>query len=207
MSILSSYPTSEAEEIDEALNTLELAIRLETGYRAGFISDDCYQRLIEVNKDTHSIFNNEYFHNKKPILNFRFKNLVLSQIGVAACALDRALDKKFKDKNPDDHSEIGSIRCIVYMIRNAFAHDPCNPTWSCKEKYLKAPYTVAIDKFLSQRILFGPNVPQVITYEFDFSKMNGKSLNFSDFNALDGFFLLAEFTQHLISTTTSSPTP
>lgn len=199
MDILPAYPKNEAEEIDEALNILDLTIRLQTGFRVGFISSECFQRKMEVNKDTHSALDNDYFYNKKPILKNRFRNLVLTTIGMVSCALDRALDQKFGNKNPKDHSEIGSVRNIIYMIRCAFAHDPCNPIWECKSKYTESPYVLTIDKSVSKRIIFGENIPQALAFEFDFKKLNGMGLSFEHFNALDGFFLLAEYGQKLIS--------
>lgn len=197
--ILNAYPVSEAEEIDEALNILELTIRLQTGFRAGFISEECFQRETEVNKDTHSRLNNEFFHKKQPILKMRFSNLVLATIGMVSCALDRALDKKFGNKDPEDHSVVGSTRSVVYMIRCAFAHDPCNPTWDCKGRYTKGTYTIIIDKSVSNRIRFEKNTSQILTFEFDFKKLNSMGLNFEHFNALDGFFLLSEHVQKMVS--------
>ncbi len=198
MEISPTYPVTEAQEIDEALNILELAIRLQTGFREGFISDECFLRKMEINRDTHSIFNNEYFYSKIPIIKCRFSNLVLTSIGIVACAVDRALDKKFGSKNADDRSQVGSLRSVIYMIRNAFAHDPCNPIWRCKSQYTLEPYVLTIDTYKSDRIIFGENVPKALTFEFDFKMLNEQGLNFGHFYALDGLFLLSEYAQKLV---------
>lgn len=200
METLPTYPITEFQEIDEALNILELSIRLQTGFREGFISEQCFLRKMEVNKDTHSLFNNEYFHSKIPIIKNRFSNLVLTSIGTVACAVDRALDKKFGSKNAKDRSQIGSLRSIIYMIRNAFAHDPCNPIWRCYSQYILEPYILTIDTYKSDRVIFGENVPKALTFEFDFKMLNGQGLIFEHFYALDGLFLLSEYAQKLVKT-------
>ncbi|NGX54757.1 MAG: hypothetical protein KR126chlam2_00376 [Chlamydiae bacterium] len=199
MKILPTYPTNEAQEIDEALNILELTIRLETGFRYEFINHKCFESNMEINKNTNSIFNDNYHAGKNPVLKNRFRNLVLTAIGTASSALDKALDKKFGNKNPEDHSQVGSIRNIIYMIRCAFTHDPCNPTWICYEKYQKKPYALTIDKSVSKRIIFAENSSQTLNFEYDFEKLTDTSVNFKHFHALDGFFLLAEYAHTLVS--------
>lgn len=183
------HPKDSAEEIEEALNTLDLAARLQIGFRENFINPLCFTSNIKINHDTGSYLTT---NSTKTILKNRFRNLVLSALGTAACAIDRALDNKFGKKDPKDRSEIGALRNIFCMIRCAFAHDPCNPQWCCKEAYCKSPYSITISKALSSRVVFRESEAENITFELDFNQLNNQRLNFTHFKALDGFFLLAE---------------
>jgi len=183
------YPTSFAEEIEESLHALDLAIRLQIGFREGFITNSCFTKDMGINRDSGSylkgIRGDSLFKN-------RFTNLVLITMGSASCAIDRALDGKFGKKDSKDNSEVGSLRNIFYMIRCAFAHDPCNPQWSCKDKYCEFPYVIMIDKKDSSRVVFKSHEIEKMKFELDFKKLNNQRLNTEHFNALDGFFLLAE---------------
>ena len=192
------YPDNSSEEIEESLNILDLAIRLQIGFREGFINMDCFTKEMGINRDTHSTLKVKT-DNRQPILKNRFHNLVLSSIGMVSCTVDSSLDEKFGSKNPSDHSHIGSLRSIMYMIRCAFAHDPCNPKWLCKGKYTNSSYEISINKFDSKRIIFSENSEEYFNFKFDFEKLNSCELNFEHFNALDGFFLLAEHAQKLVS--------
>lgn len=183
------HPKNSAEEIEETLNTLDLAARLQIGLRENFINPLCFTSNIGINYDTGSYLTT---NQNKTILKNRFKNLVLSALGTAACAIDRALDNKFGKKDPKDRSEIGALRNIFYMIRCAFAHDPCNPQWCCKGDYCESPYSITISKVLSSRVVFTGGEGENITYELDFNQLNNQRLDFTHFKALDGFFLLAE---------------
>ncbi len=193
------YPKTSAEEIEESLNILDLAIRLQIGYREEFIAEECFTREMGVNRDNHSILKILDSKAKQPILKNRFLNLVLTSMGTVSCAVDRALDKKFGQKNLDDRTHNGSLRSIMYMMRCAFAHDPCNPTWCCKPKYRDSPYEISIKKSDSNRIKFAENSDECLIFKLDFKSLNKKRLNFEHFHALDGFFLFAEHAQKLVS--------
>lgn len=184
------YPQTPVDEIEEALNTLDLAARLQIGFRENFISHSCFISDIGINYDTGSYLS---ANQNKPILKNRFINLVLSALGTATCAIDRALDNKFGKKDSNDRSEIGALRNVFYMIRCAFAHNPCNPHWCCTKVYCESPYSITISKALSSRVVFKNSEVENITFELDFSQINNQRLNFTHFKGLDGFFLLAEY--------------
>ncbi len=184
------YPKNPAEEIEEALNTLDLAARLQIGFRENYINSLCFTSNIGINRDTGSHLRT---NQNKTILKNRFINLVFSTLATAACAIDRALDNKFGKKDSKDRSEIGALRNIFYMIRCAFAHDPCNPQWCCKGAYCESPYSITISKILSSRVVFREGEAENIAFELDFNQINNQRLDFTHFEGLDGFFLLAEY--------------
>jgi hypothetical protein len=73
-------------------------------------------------------------------------NIQLSTLAIAAVATDSALDAHFKKTDPSkgrpldkgdkrtmsDLASIDALRALLYMIRNAFAHDPFNPKWEMR---------------------------------------------------------------------------
>ena len=72
-------------------------------------------------------------------------NTILSAMAISAQAVDRALDDTFglprpRDRQPvEDPAQMNdrdATRTVMYMVRNAFAHDPLNPRWQCKGTYV-----------------------------------------------------------------------
>ncbi len=57
--------------------------------------------------------------------------------GVTAITLNRALEDARIKSNPNDQSEKGCLRTLIYMIRYAFAHNMIEPRWKVKRKYMK----------------------------------------------------------------------
>jgi hypothetical protein len=60
------------------------------------------------------------------------ETIVYSAAEIVALAADEALRRMCGDKPYDDpDSERKATRCIMYMIRCAWAHDPVRPVWQC----------------------------------------------------------------------------
>jgi len=175
------------EQIDESLNILDLSLRLQIGFREKHISKSCLESKIGINNDTDSYLPSNFISDDS--LKNQFRNLVLSALCTASCAIDRALDDKFGKENKKD----SAIRNVFYMIRCAFAHDPINPKWKCNSIYCEKPYIIEINKNVSSRVIFSKTCPEKIKFEFNFKELNGQSLKLENFFALDGFFLLAEY--------------
>ncbi len=185
------YCETFTQQIEESLNVLNLALRLQIGFREKYISNSCFTPKIGINYATGSYLKPDTTSNNQ--LKDRFQNLVFSAMGTASCAIDRALDDKFgrENKNTSD------IRSIFYTIRCAFAHDPINPKWQCHEKYCKT-YRITINKNESSHVAFQNDLPESMKFELNFQALNKQSLKFEHFLALDGFFLLAEYAKKII---------
>jgi len=56
-------------------------------------------------------------------------------LGFSAIALESGLQDAGLNNNPTDMSPQGQLRTLVYMIRNAFAHDMMIPCWRVNDRY------------------------------------------------------------------------
>jgi hypothetical protein len=65
-------------------------------------------------------------------------NLVISGMGTTAIAMDKALEEAFGSRPTRDTatSDLDRARIVIYMIRCAFAHNPINPAWQCRDPYV-----------------------------------------------------------------------
>lgn len=114
------------------------------------------------------------------------RNLVLMALASTTLATDKAMDIVCGAKNPDDTSDLGSARAIVYQIRCAFAHDLLVPIWNPKSKY-KHAYRVTVNVPRES----GTATPRTI--ELDMSSLGGKHLSLSDFDNFGGYMALLEY--------------
>lgn len=71
-------------------------------------------------------------------------NNVLAAMSITAIAADRALDETFSRPRPREReplpdsatlSDLDATRTIMYMLRNAYAHEPLSPRWRLDERY------------------------------------------------------------------------
>ena len=114
------------------------------------------------------------------------RNFVLMALASTALATDKAMDIVCGAKNPDDTSDLGSARAIVYQIRCAFAHDLLVPIWNPKSKY-KHTYRVTVNVPRES----GTATPRTI--ELDMPSLGGKHLSLADFGNLGGYMGLLEY--------------
>lgn len=166
------YPETLTQQIDEALNILDLALRLQIGFREKHINDICFNSSIGINYNTGSFLKPNLGFDSNSLFKNRFRNLVFSAMNTASCAINRALEDKFGNKNPDDHSNVGSIRIIFWMLRCAFSHNPNQPQWECRKQYCKSPYVIEINKKQTSHVTFQDDYPKKIKFSFDFQKLN-----------------------------------
>lgn len=77
----------------------------------------------------------------RPDLSGWSRNLNNLAKGMCFIAFDEALDNIYKKKEEinlaKDYLNLphGALRIIVYMFRNAIAHNPANPIWKIKDSY------------------------------------------------------------------------
>ncbi len=111
---------------------------------------------------------------------------ILMALSTTALATDEAMDTVFGEKNAHDTSELGSVRAIVYQIRNAFAHGPLNPVWKPLPKY-KRIYSLTVQV---------PHAGGAISFrkiEVDLGTLQGKQLSSDDFGGLGGYMGLLQY--------------
>jgi hypothetical protein len=101
-------------------------------------------------------------------------NLRLSALAMAVIVADEAMCAH-GSRDPNDTTELGSARNILYMIRCAFAHGPFSPQWECKGPF--------------QRTYSVPS----IGITFNGSACHGKPYSLEDHGGLKGFYTLLQW--------------
>jgi hypothetical protein len=127
----------------------------------------------------------------KEALERRTWHTILAAMSISAIAADRALDDVFGKPRPlDQESPLQSAaalndrdatRAIMYMLRNAYAHDPLNPRWLCKG--------VRVGVF---RI-------KAIGFTLDTTSLDGQPWNIAHVNGQLEYFKLLDYCQKLVS--------
>ena len=110
-------------------------------------------------------------------------NSWLAGVAASTQAMDRALDDTFGVKPLARHpvpsaaslGDLDAARVILYMFRNAFAHDPFNPRWQCKGPYC-ATFRV-----------------HSLGLELDAAALDGAFISAGDLGGLDGYWNLLQF--------------
>lgn len=80
------------------------------------------------------VFGDDTFHTYDDLILAAQNNYMIT-LGFSAIVLDSSLQKAGIKNAPNDHSDIGQLRSLVYMIRCAFAHDMMYPYWNVKGPY------------------------------------------------------------------------
>jgi hypothetical protein len=120
-------------------------------------------------------------------------NTVLAAMAISAQATDRALDDAFGTPRPLDWkpppsagtmSDRDAARVIMYMLRNAYAHEPMNPRWQCKGAYV------------------GVFRVKALGFTLDTTALDGQPWNIAHVAGELGYFRLLEYCEELVRTLT-----
>jgi hypothetical protein len=114
------------------------------------------------------------------------QNLVFLAFASTALATDNAMNIVFGARNPDDTSDLGSGRAILYQIRCAFAHDLLVPIWNTKSKY-RHTYRVTVN------VPRGLDATTARMIEIHPPSLEGKPLSIADFGNLGGYLALLQY--------------
>ncbi|MBX3334435.1 MAG: hypothetical protein KF876_09935 [Nitrospira sp.] len=126
---------SPIDRIDQALLSLEFAIKLMNYVALGKINKedlDC-GTLVHLPGGNLS-FGKSTFHTYDDLIHAS-ENLYSQALAASAVAMETALQGAGIPNNPNDRSDRGRVRSLVYMIRSAFAHDLQVPTWEVRGPY------------------------------------------------------------------------
>ena len=148
------------DRIDQALLALEFAIKVMNYVSLGKINKDDFDcdTLIHLPGGNLS-FGQSTFHTYDDLVHAS-ENLYSQALAASAVAMEAALQGAGIRNDPNDRSDRGQVRSLVYMIRSAFAHDLQVPMWS-----VRGPYAQQI------RVRFGRHDLQV-----DLSALDGQLL-------------------------------
>jgi hypothetical protein len=116
------HPSNPIEAIDESYKTLELALRLQRGFRQNLIDKKCFTDRIKISSDVCMSLAGQAYNHRTTYR--QLHNLILSSLAALTIAVDRSLDDSFGIKNPFDiQSQIEALRALIYMLRCAWSHD------------------------------------------------------------------------------------
>jgi len=101
---------------------------------------------------------------------------VYMAFGTSALALDQALEVAGFRPNPQSEDPFDHLRCIVYLVRCAFAHRVADPVWDASKKKLRA-YTLRV----------GPK-PIIV----DMVALNGTPFSFESLGGHQYWFLIRD---------------
>jgi len=121
--------------IDQALLALEFAIKVMNYIALGKINkDDLDCDTLICLPDGNLRLGQSTFHTYDDLVHAS-ENLYSQALAASAVAMEAALQGAGIRNDPNDRSERGQVRSLVYMIRSAFAHDLQVPTWSVRGPY------------------------------------------------------------------------
>lgn len=163
------------EQIAHAINAFGLALNLQESIVSQRVTPSTFKKHLIIETGGNGIT----FQHNYTLENLRIhsKNLMFMALGTTAIIIDTVLDHSLGFKDPNDTSETGSTRAIIYMIRCAFAHNMAFPVWSCKTKYQRK-YTI--------------NLPRTGTITFDAASLNRQLIKMDHIGGLEAYVEIIE---------------
>ncbi len=156
---------SSIDRIDQALLSLEFAIRVMNYVALGKINKE------DLDRDTliclpggNLSFGQSTFRSYDDLVHAS-ENLYSQALAASAVAMEVALQGADIRNDPNDRSDRGQLRSLVYMIRSAFAHDLQAPKWEVRGAYAQ-----------QMRVRFGRHDLQV-----DLGSLHGQPLTLEHF--------------------------
>ncbi|MFC1980178.1 hypothetical protein ACFLVS_04950 [Chloroflexota bacterium] len=179
-SFINNPPTS-VEQMKAAFNIWKFLLIIKVCIQEDAISKsklpsriDIHSRTAYFKFDLDSLSNEDF--------NTHARNSLISGISLCAIAFDKAMDIAFGKKGkdfPTDETDLTSARAIIFQLRNAFAHDPLQPTWEVyKNKKIKYLKTFQV---------------QEIGLRVNLEELNGKVFQPEDVGGDKGLFSLLEY--------------
>jgi hypothetical protein len=168
------------------MNQVAFALKCKGAVEAGNITKE--QLDMEVRLDgSVMVWPRNSFRNRDDMVVLA-ENAVNMAVASLAIGTDEELDKYLGHRRHEQTQFPSNVRAIIHQIRNAFAHNLLIPTWQVVEKYRK-PYPYQVEG---------------VWITLDFQSLNGKRLEWSQFNGFDNFWSLFEQAQVLVQSAGSS---
>ena len=162
------------------MNQVAFAFKCKGAIEAGNITRE--QLDMEVRLDgSMMVWPRNAFRNRDDIVVLA-ENAVNMSVASLAIAADEELDRHLGHRHHEQTQFPNNVRAIIHQIRNAFAHSLLIPTWQVREKYRK-PYPYEVEG---------------VSVTLDFQSLNGKRLDWSQFNGFDNFWALFEQARGLV---------
>ena len=125
------------QDVEHAFRILEFALRTKWYFEDDKVDirsfgEDTLLRLECGNK----AFDDKYFLSKSNALKISNMN-VGAAFGISAIELNKLFQAARKRIKLDSGDPVDTLWCLVYAVRNAFAHEIGNPKWVIKKYYQK----------------------------------------------------------------------
>lgn len=171
------------ETIDQVFLQFEFNLKVMAYFELNKVDKNDFDTDLTILDDKNNIvYPNSSFHTYDDLI-LAAQNNVSMCFGVTAITLDTALADAGIDRNPDDLSEKGCLRTIIYMVRCAFAHNMMEPKWEVRGNYNKS-----IELNLN-------NIRLLI----DLPQLNGKVFEYNDIGGTDNWLTIKELTKKIIA--------
>ncbi len=168
--------TLELIKIDKSLHSLFLSLRLQAAFIDNLLDIEPFKKGYRLGTGTGPILQEEPGLDIDE-LRVDSHNLQVIALGACVITLDETLNT-LGPKNADSNDTIDKIRCVIFQMRNAYAHNPLDPEWQVKkENYLKV-FNLDIEK---------------LSFSLDMNEVNGQRLEADDFGGFAGFFKMVNY--------------
>lgn len=168
--------TNEIIKIDKALYSLMLSIRLHGAFRKNLLDLKPFKMGYKLDEPNGATMKEEPNLDLNELL-IDSQNLQVISLGASSITLDNALNI-LGEKKPDSKETIDCVRCIIFQIRNAYAHNPLDPTWVVTRRTHRKTFVFEIDN---------------LNYSIDLENINGQKLESKHFNGFNGYFKMVNY--------------
>lgn len=179
--------TDALEDVEIAFRQIEFALKMSAYWdRAEMNSVDFVTDLSVRLPEGDLHFPTDHFSEKENIMRAAEISVAVA-FGTSALALDQALEVSGFRPNPESEDPFDHIRCVIYLVRCAYAHRIAEPVWEAKGKKRRA-YTLQIGQ-------------EPVTV--DLVALNGRSFSFENLGGHKNWFRMRDAVVQRVSCPTS----
>jgi hypothetical protein len=192
MSLTMQLVETPVQMITGSIRLFVFACFLDDAVKRGAITASCLQEQMTLYEGTGWGITLKKPHTADE-LKHGTQNLMLTTLGTTALATSKALELVYEGRpDPEDTTQFGSARVLIYQIRCAFAHDPLNPVWAPTNSYARDyQLTVSVNRPVGEL-----ETERVIA--FNPHAFMAASLNPEQFGGLGGYLGLLTYFQRTL---------
>lgn len=134
------------EDVNLAFRQLEFAIRVMCYCELDHLDREKFDTDLMILLEPENVdFEGGQFHSLESVIKAS-QMQVQSSFGVSAIVLDAAFEAAGCANKPKAHSPRDDLRCLVYMVRCAFAHNMAAPSWEARGADFARAFTLPLDE-------------------------------------------------------------
>lgn len=173
------------EDVDRAFRHLEFSVKLMCYCELDHIDRDKFDTDVTILLEKENVgFPANTFASLEAIVSAAQANVGVS-FGVTAIVLDAAFEVAGIRPDTNSSSRADALRCLVYMVRCAFAHNPALPCWEVRGDYAK-PISLKLEE---------------MELQIDFSKFHAKPFEYDHIGGLASWFRIRRVAEQVINGT------